>query len=349
VSNHDHERDGSIDRLLTISMPRGAIDPSARCLDEQTLAEWADDGLTRAERAAVETHAADCDRCQAMMAAMATIAAASGADRSKRSASRSRLLSWRWLVPATAAAAIVLALVLVPNRNRPPAPREERQVAESARGAVPPQTLPDRAANAPVASEPASREKAVRRDKQSFTPRREVATDKKTAAAPAADAFERSADAELQKNRLADQVAAAAPQAAPVAPRTSVATNALAMGTAQALIVSPDPAIRWRIVPGGAVERSGDGGATWQTQSTGATETLAAGASPSASVCWLVGSRGTVLLSTDGRSWHRLVFPEAIPLVAVRAADDKAATVTAADGRAFVTIDGGQTWTPQPR
>jgi photosystem II stability/assembly factor-like uncharacterized protein len=61
-------------------------------------------------------------------------------------------------------------------------------------------------------------------------------------------------------------------------------------------------------------------------------------------VCWLVGRAGTVLLSTDGRSWQRLAFPEAVNLVSVTATDTKTATVTASDGRRFSTTDGGVTW-----
>jgi len=68
------------------------------------------------------------------------------------------------------------------------------------------------------------------------------------------------------------------------------------------------------------------------------------GTAPSTSVCWLIGPRGLVLLSTDGRSWKRIVFPEMVDLTAIRAADDRTATVTAADGRMFTTSDGGATW-----
>ena len=76
--------------------------------------------------------------------------------------------------------------------------------------------------------------------------------------------------------------------------------------------------------------------------------TLTAGASPAPSVCWLVGPGGTVIVSTDGRSWRRLPFPEPAPLASVRATDDKIAQVTAADGRTFSTTDGGLTWTRSP-
>ena len=75
---------------------------------------------------------------------------------------------------------------------------------------------------------------------------------------------------------------------------------------------------------------------------------LTAGASPAPSICWLVGPQGIVLLTTDARSWRRIAFPEAVDLVSVRASDDKIATVSTADGRAFSTTDGGQTWTRSP-
>ena len=92
------------------------------------------------------------------------------------------------------------------------------------------------------------------------------------------------------------------------------------------------------------MERSADGGSTWQLQQTGATVTLVAGGSPSPSVCWLVGPDGIVLLSTDDRSWRRIAFPETTPLVSISAIDDRTATVTTADGRKFSTTDGGLTW-----
>jgi photosystem II stability/assembly factor-like uncharacterized protein len=115
------------------------------------------------------------------------------------------------------------------------------------------------------------------------------------------------------------------------------------------IVVSPNPASRWRIVPGGGVDRSMDGGATWQRQSTGATETLTAGSSPAPSVCWLAGPGGLVMLSTDGQTWKRIALPDPVPLVSVQATDDQAATVTAEDGRSFATTDAGLTWIPVAR
>jgi len=110
-------------------------------------------------------------------------------------------------------------------------------------------------------------------------------------------------------------------------------------------IVSSDRTARWRIVPGGGVERSTDDGATWQMQTTGVQVTLAAGAAPSASVCWLAGAGGVVLRSIDGRTWQRVTSPDAADLVAITATSDANATVTAVGGRTFTTTDGGLTWT----
>jgi len=109
--------------------------------------------------------------------------------------------------------------------------------------------------------------------------------------------------------------------------------------------VSPNPASRWRILQGGAAQRSADGGATWQTQNTGVSETLSGGSSPLPSVCWLVGPKGIVLRTTDGRSWTRIPFPEVVPLASIRATDADTATVTTEDGRQFGTENGGRTWT----
>jgi len=143
--------------------------------------------------------------------------------------------------------------------------------------------------------------------------------------------------------------AAPAPTVLPFAgPATSRALGARAQALAKAVdvarpIVSPDPAVRWRIAAGGSVERTTDNGLTWQTQLTGASA-LTAGAAPSPTICWLVGPAGTVVVSTDGRTWQRVSLRDAIDLTAVLAADGANATVTAADGRSFVTSDGGKTW-----
>ena len=111
-------------------------------------------------------------------------------------------------------------------------------------------------------------------------------------------------------------------------------------------IVSPDSDHRWRLVDArGAVQHSSDRGATWETLLIGAD--VSTGASPSSSICWLAGRGGLVLLSTDGRTFTRLQFPETIDLTSIRATDDRNASVTTRDGRSFSTSDRGVTWAPR--
>lgn len=109
-------------------------------------------------------------------------------------------------------------------------------------------------------------------------------------------------------------------------------------------IPSADPASRWRIVNGLVVQHSADAGANWETRPIGSVAVLTAGVSPSATVCWIVGRAGTVLLTTDGTVWQSVTFPENVDLMAVTATDARAAIVTTVDKRTFETIDGGVTW-----
>jgi hypothetical protein len=148
--------------------------------------------------------------------------------------------------------------------------------------------------------------------------------------------------------------AAPPPIAAPDAARLAfgaradvVANQAVAKhAVAPVEVRSPNPSIRWRVGAAGSIERSGNGGATWSASSSGVTEDLTAGAAPAPIVCWIVGRRGTVLLSIDGLQWRRVAFPDNADLAAVQASDASSATVTTSDNRRFRTADSGQTWTP---
>jgi hypothetical protein len=121
------------------------------------------------------------------------------------------------------------------------------------------------------------------------------------------------------------------------------------MAAVRLVVASPDAAVQWRIVSERIVQQSTDKGTTWATQYTveGQASIVAASA-PAVNVAWLVGRSGLVLMTSDGRTWRRLVFPAAVDLTAVAAIDARSAIVTAADRRVFTTADGGQTWTIKP-
>ncbi len=110
-------------------------------------------------------------------------------------------------------------------------------------------------------------------------------------------------------------------------------------------IVSPDPMVRWRVSSQG-VQRSVDGGKTWGAPFAIAANILA-GSSPSPRVAWLAGRGGAVVRTIDGSQWERVVFPETVDLLRIRATSDREAEVTLPDGRIFRTADGGRTWSLQ--
>jgi Putative zinc-finger len=354
------DREASVDRLLAGTLKaRAEAVPDAACLDAETLAAWADGALDARERASAEAHAADCGRCQALLAAMVRTSPPPAA-----AAAPFRLRLLWWLAPIVPVAAALVIWFAVPNR-------EPRQQSDAGVSAV------DQAAPAPQAVVPADATDKVQAKGQSEARpeaqpetqlRGRVANERNTAPAPTqppADLRARKEEAPLEKRAVlaapasADALsnaAAGAPAAPPASPppalaeagpRRDAAASSRAFNfatTPETIIVSSNPSTRFRLLRGGGVQRSADAGATWQTEVTGATDTLTAGSSPSPSVCWLIGPSGTVLLSADGRSWRRRPFPETVDLRSITASDADSATVTTADGRAFVTTDGGQTW-----
>ena len=358
-----NDRNASVDRLLpgTLKARQGGAPPEA-CLDAETVAAWADDALPASERASAEAHAADCGRCQALLAAMIRTAPPPAA-----APSWWRMPALRWLVPLTAAATALAIWVAVPNRapvqvsdggvvavDRT-APADQPASADRADAAQVP-ARPTASAPAPHADLQAKAAEngppavTARERQESLAKAAGPALDKQTAQAPPppAAALSESIAIAPAASPAAD---AALPRTAPAEPRALGAATARMSTFANAMqdvIVSSNPATRFRLLPGGGVQRSADGGATWRTEITGATETLTAGASPSPSVCWLIGPSGVVFLSTDGRTWRRLTFPEKEDLRTVTATDNENATVTTVVGHTFVTTDAGQTWSRTP-
>ena len=360
MNDNNTDRDVSVDRLLASTMKARAEEAAgAGCLDADTLAAWADGALDARERASAEAHAADCTRCQALLAAMVRTLPAPGAARPWW-----RMPALGWLVPLTAAATALVIWVAVPS----PAPVPVPPIATTVDRLAP--------ARAPLSASPSDEKAKVESGpdlKDRILPKRAAEGVARPSEVPREEldaALQKRRSPPAEANTLAEAAAAppvapnagavAAPSSAPAAPAQSAdailrrepaqlsARTAAFANVPEVVVVSSNPSTRFRLLRGGGVQRSADAGATWRTEATGATDTLTAGSSPSPSVCWLVGPPGTVLLSTDGRSWRRLAFPEAVPLRSVSATDSENATVTTADGRAFVTTDGGRTWSRAP-
>jgi len=114
------------------------------------------------------------------------------------------------------------------------------------------------------------------------------------------------------------------------------------------IISTPNPKVLWRIAEGGFVERTQDGGVSWQAQLPAAGVQPTAGSAPSETVCWLAGRDSMIALTTNAKDWKRIPPPVAADFVAITALDVSTATVTTADGRKFTTSDDGIDWKPVP-
>lgn len=389
---------GSLDRQLRRAGRNGLVQPesTADCLDPEILAAWTDGQLPARERSRAEAHAAECARCQELLAALVRTAPdARTRGRAQAGIARPRrfwLFRPEWIVSIAAAACIMLAVATglvwrapwtdagnvrkvgnpgdaaktsaapatVERGATVEAPRQEIARAQSALQHE--ETAPAAPTKQPTRTPERAEEKdqtldRLHRDDGEQSARMTEQKGTVAAAAPAnAAADTPSAPAPFfrasRAARPADKAEAAKKvEPPPAAPRSEqrelreeVQITSAAASNLE--IVSTDSSTRWRIVRDstGAVEHSTNGGQTWETLQTAAPVIFRAGASPSPAVCWLVGGRGVVVLITDGRTWRRADVPSAGDLVGIRAMDDKTATVTAADGQSYRTIDGGRSW-----
>lgn len=335
-------RDSSIERLLQqTARAREGTGPTSSCPDSEALSAWAEEGLLAGERSDVEAHLGTCARCQAILAAMVR-------------AEPPAVLPERWwrrrfvpiLVPL--AAATVVAVWLTVPRHEPPSSDDPATTI----GATRPQTsdkpvAPPAEAEAPARPSENAAASSLQREKKLGD---QVARQERRERNVEDRKLDRKDSGRLNEESRAGRVASEKPSAAAAAPPvTGLRDERLAARISPVFeIVSADASRRWRVTEG-VIQRSTDGGSTWITQESAVPMALTAGSSPSPDVCWIVGRAGAVLISADGRSWRRLRFPEAVDLVGVRAIDASTATVTAADGRSFITKDAGLTWVPGSR
>src|SRR5277367_215876 len=155
---------------------------TAECADAESLAAYSDRSLPARERERLETHFADCARCQILLADIAR------ADESARIAKSGEVpwyRRWRLTIPALAAAAAVLVFISIrrPANVAPPndqivAMAEREAPAENLAAKQPPLPAPAPAAapGAPgsVAAAAPSNEIAMNEHKAEDAPRAEA-------------------------------------------------------------------------------------------------------------------------------------------------------------------------------
>jgi predicted lipid-binding transport protein (Tim44 family) len=362
VKPTDAEPDAAFERLIARGLAGEADASGVACPDADLLAAWFDHSLSSAEADRIEAHASSCSHCQQVLGDLA---------RSEPAVTRAAPLPapakpwhwhWRWLVPlATAAVVVVVA------QRTLRAPGEEPGGATIQPGLAQPQSTvadtrepaaPRNSATVPTLAQPKKGEAAKPAAAAPTHTAEEVRVEAKTVGGVAGGApvgvvgVVVGGVAKGRADVQAENIAVAVPaQAPPVAMRTATSSKleSAARETAE-LIHSTSGAgpsgatATWRYGEGGLVERSPDGGRTWQRQTSGVSTALADGSASTDLVCWLVGARGVVLRTTDGRTWERLPSPTSADLVSVHAWSESVATVTAADRTAYETADGGRTW-----
>jgi hypothetical protein len=228
-----------------------------------------------------------------------------------------------------------------------------RQAVPSEPAAPPPATRPLPAPPMPVIATGASAANATIDGVRLATPPPPTATPAAAAAKPAELLMLRSA-ADAANDPASTRVVADFSSPATTAP--PVGQSMMGQGGAggagrgggggRLLASTPRPVARvnWRVLAAGQVERSVNGGQTWAPVTITPTAPIISGVAPSASVCWLIGRTGIVLLSTDGATFRRVHSPDVADLRSIIAIDEFQAKVTTIDGRVFTTEDGGETW-----
>jgi len=376
----DRSPDAAVDQMLRASM-RGAHAPADACVDAETLAAWTDGTLPSGQASAVEMHLSNCSRCQAMMAVFARTEPPASVHVPfwKRWS-----LNWLVpLTVATAALVISIAMPNRETPQAPVQTSAKAEQAPSAVAAPVPgkiaeivrpsveqqprskQAPPTRsaAAAAPTVApspEPAAfadRPASVQPPPQQPPPaaqRLSAMADSSRAVGGVAGAAAASAETRVAMIEfsspdpaLSDAAVGGVGGAAGAgggggAARAGTSVAGGRGGGGGRGVVRPPT--RWRVRNDTLVERSIDSGVTWEAIAIEPPAIIAAGAAPTLNSCWLVGSGGVVLRSTDGQHFDRVKFPEAVGLKAITATSVRDATVTAVDGRVFVTTDAGATW-----
>jgi hypothetical protein len=361
----ERDRDQSVERLLPRLMSDDVTRLQGTCVDSEKLAAWSEGFLRGAEASAVERHVADCARCRALMASIVRTTP-------PVPVAESLWRRWHlaWAVPlATAATAAGIWVALPDNGAAPLTPAQETNMLARDERRASPSEAPA-AESIPAPSPPAASASAIRPQEEKARPAESTnnevrqRTDRR-ASRELADLQSRAASPPVPQAEGRAPVGPAPPAAPVAAPtpagaaaeraeadsKSQVAANsglaplvAARRAFAPNQIVSADGTTRWRIVNGQQVERSMNAGATWTPAAITSTDALSAAAAPSATVCWIVGARGAVYVTTDGTRFVRVPFPEIIDLTSVSATDGLAAAVSSADGRLWRTTDQGKTW-----
>jgi hypothetical protein len=373
-------RDTRLARLLSeaLKSQSGRREISA-CPDAEVLATYADHGLAEQETARWESHFADCDRCQQIIAVLAasgeelteaeveklgSLAAASATHGTvARNAATPWMMIWRrptlwrWLVPAAglASAALWFALRQAPPRqalsSQKIAATTEALRSETAQGSAAASAKPDETqiAQANLPAPPAAPQSGTLLRDQEAAPAKSSTAAKK----------ERAEKQETFSNAVQPRVSEAdnalearedtakdnrVPSAQPV-DKKSQTVDALggAPPVAPAAVPStPPPAREGERALRQELDRATGAPVPAQSRALALTEGLAiVFASPNRRALWRLGSGGRIEHSTDqGQTWQPQTSGVTADLLAGAAPSEKIAWVVGRAGTILRTEDG---------
>jgi hypothetical protein len=312
--------------------------PAGVCPDPEMLAGYLDSGLTSDERAAVEVHAADCPRCQQHLSLLGAVSM----ERPDPDAVAPRhwLVRWGWMVPVATAVLVVAVWTRTPAPVEPPAQFPQREVAPAVVPA--PQPTPPAVGE----SSPADGQRRQSRDSRSVTPPFATAeADRERQDFAAEQRQQPPSPAAPPAVAQSDRLGQLADSAAPAAAKEAAAGTAPVREEAKLMRKAAAPALeataaddeRYR-AGGGRIERSQDGGASWQEVFSDASLTFTAVSCATEGACWFGTSTG-VMLRTSQSGLVRSRLPDSLPVTAISAVSATEAIVTAG-ARRYRTSDG---------
>ena len=377
---HNPEPLDAILRRASATSP-GPATPA--CADPEVIAAYYDRSLPEPERDLLESHFADCARCQMQLAAIAR--ADERAGEARPALGIAWLQRWRVAIPAFAAVAAAVVVIAV-MRSRNDESRRDFQIAMAKREAQ----ITDLAERAPAPASPPASEVASAPEAATNG----LATNEGKPVAPGAhvrhEKLRQGYAAETMGGLAGDQktksltantytldaggggraigiggaretlVMISPPERPPISAQMASAPSSVANGRAAsatgafaAPAAAPMGAIgsnslrqrapTWMAGKRGTILIRDADGST-RSQHSGVETDLTAGAAPSDTVCWIVGRSGTIVRTIDGENWTKIASPTDADLTAVSADSAEHAIVTTAAGQNFATTDGGTSW-----
>ena len=346
------EPDPAFDRLVARGLAR-EIDASGNaCPDADLLAAWFDHALSALESERVEAHAAACEWCQQILAALARSEPEVIRAAPLPAPARAWHWHWRWAVPLATA---ILVVIVGTRTLRAPGPVKvlTTPVAQEARlqkAVEPPvQTL---AAAPPPAARPASAAPAARNEPAPAVAARVAlnAPEAGTTGAPAASAFGATGGrpARLETATVAAPAVGAAPSALKAESRMAEQAQRQADVASDKMlkVAAPSAALRTPPVPPVAESVAVSGGAPRQgfpslnVRQASVTTSMLSGSA----VSWRFGQDGVIEKSSDrGQTWVRQSSGVTTALSDASAPSDRVCWIVGAGGVVLRTTDG-MTW-----